>query len=203
VRWGVLPGEVLKPRNYRCNGNNIVAENGKVYLAPCLASRALCLDIENETASFIGGEITGKDAGGDKYAGTVKGKDGKLYGIPARATRVMCIDPETEDEEKTVTFFGDLESGDDKWLGGVCVDDGRIFGIPGYGKVLCIDPVNRTATTIGTAYEDTEHAWFGGVLAQNGKVYAFPFNGSQMSCINPKTNCTSLIANRAWAWACS
>ena len=57
----------------------------------------------------------------------------------------------------------------------------------------CIDPVNRTATTIGTAYEDTEHAWFGGVLAQNGKVYAFPFNGSQMSCINPKTNCTSLI----------
>jgi hypothetical protein len=195
VLWDVLPNEVLKHRNYHCNGTDILADDGMVYLAPCVASMALCLDIEKQTARFIGAEM--KACNDAKYSATVKGRDGKFYGIPACASNVVCIDPAKPDPDMVsfIEIFGDCGADEWKWHGGVCAEDGHggwcIFGIPlCANKVLCIDPVKGTATMIGTTYTEE---WMGGVLALNGKIYALPWCAKKMLRIDPETMTTELV----------
>jgi outer membrane protein assembly factor BamB len=178
---------ILTDGNYSC-GSDIVAPNGKAYIAPVNATKALCIDLVSGEVKLIGDKSGGEmSRGGDKYKDTVLGNDGKLYGIPAgSSSRVMCIDPNSD----TYTLMGgDLKvdgGGPWKWYGGVRANDGRIFGIPAAAdKVLCINPANETVAQVGPSLGSGEVKWQGGVLAHDGNIYCMPGNAKKVLCINP------------------
>jgi hypothetical protein len=174
---------MLTDGNYMC-GSDSVAPNGKAYIAPWAATKALCVDLVSGEVQLIGDKSGGEmSLGGDRYADTVLGNNGMLYGIPATQARVMCIDPNSN----TYTLMeGDLGNDKWKWYGGVRAKDGRIFGIPAAAdKVLCINPANGTVAQVGPSGGGGEWKWQGGVLAHDGNIYCMPGSAKKVLCIDP------------------
>jgi hypothetical protein len=62
---------MLSDGNYQC-GSDIVAPNGKAYIAPGNATKALCVDLVSGELQLIGDKSGAEmSRGGDKYADTV------------------------------------------------------------------------------------------------------------------------------------
>ena len=116
-------------------------------------------------------------------------KNGNIYCIPFGACKVLCIDPRMQ----TATPIGDDLSGVDddnktndgdnyKYAGGCLALDGKIYCPPfGASRVLCIDPVAQTATTIGDDLSrEGKTKWMGAALGHDGNVYCPPFGSSSV-----------------------
>jgi hypothetical protein len=83
---------------------------------------------------------------------------------------------------RTVQIFGSANNIVNQ--GCVLATNGKIIGIPDRDTaVLEVDPVERTATTLGSAGHGG--GFFGGVLAQNEKIYGIPSRGTTVLEIDP------------------
>ena len=67
-----------------------LANNGKLYAAPFLASKVLEIDPVNQTTTLIGQDL-GSEI--NKYANLALANNGKLYAPPRDASQVLEIDP--------------------------------------------------------------------------------------------------------------
>jgi hypothetical protein len=135
--------------------------------------------------ALVGNEIEGKA----KWDACVRGADDCIYGIPLAARRrVVKFDPKDESLTEIDPDLGDGR----QWLCGVLACNGRIYCLPyNSGKILKIDTVNGTVTTINVNLPEIgDGMWSPGALALDGCIYYMPYRAHRILKFNPEDEST-------------
>jgi len=89
-----------------------------------------------------------------------------------------------------------------EWYGGALASNGNIYGAPyGSNKILKIDTVGKTATTISVSGVSLNNQSYGGAVAHpNGKIYFTPMDQGNVLEFDPATETSSTFGTNIPAY---
>jgi len=104
-------------------GGGVLAPNGNIYGMPYHDSHILCLNVKEQTTSFVGTPFPGHS----RWEGGTVGEDGCIYFVPYFSSNVLKFDPIDHD----ITILQpELTQSGCKWSFSVLGHDGHIYCIP-------------------------------------------------------------------------